>query len=184
MSKEEKDIFDKLFQDEFRSHTEKVEEENWDIISARLAKKRFFKFNPSRFNVYYLSAIVFAGLLIGLFLFNSEEKTKELNKEQNILQPPQELSVSDSTTVQEPSVLKKRTTDKLVSPKKIQKNSQGKEVKAIKIDSASTAPVVPPTEELKRPVKEIPKAKEYFVYEQDTIVEQDTINVKRRKKRK
>lgn len=58
-----KDNIGELFSNTFEKHEIIPEREEWDMLSASLQKRNFFRFNATQFNVYYASTIVFCFLV-------------------------------------------------------------------------------------------------------------------------
>jgi hypothetical protein len=58
-----KDNIGELFSNAFEKHEIIPEGEEWDMLSATLQKRNFFRFNATQFNVYYASTIVFCFLV-------------------------------------------------------------------------------------------------------------------------
>ena len=53
-------------------------------LMRSLARREFVRFNPARFNIYYLAGILLAGIVAGILLFSDREsgnynKTWELS---------------------------------------------------------------------------------------------------------
>lgn len=48
-------------------------------LMRKVARKEFVRFNPARFNVYYLSGLIIATVTAGILIFNHSGKTETLN---------------------------------------------------------------------------------------------------------
>ena len=57
------DNIGELFSNTFEKHEIIPKREEWDMLSATLQKRNFFRFNATQFNVYYASTIVFCFLV-------------------------------------------------------------------------------------------------------------------------
>jgi hypothetical protein len=51
------------------------------ILMRRLARKEFLRFNPARFNIYYLGVAIIAGVTAGIILFSNADSTKKSTSE-------------------------------------------------------------------------------------------------------
>jgi hypothetical protein len=67
-------------------------------LMRKLARREFIRFNPGRFNIYYLGGILVAGLAAGLLIFSNSGKSDKSDKSGNL--PPVVLSADSDRTVE------------------------------------------------------------------------------------
>lgn len=200
---EQEDKLGSLFKTSFEGHKVPLEEGEWDVLSNRLEKRNFFKFNPYQFNIYYASTII-ACFFICLGLGSNY-----VYKQYVYSEPLLEASGTKvNTTV--PTVEAPKSRNVTVNPKGLAYDTQAtvipqKEEKAIKKgDAVETAVEMPQHHLISSPIKKDTIAhlepqqptlqvittdsskinkKVLYITKQDTIFKYDTVRTHKSKKR-
>jgi hypothetical protein len=180
---------DQLFQEKLQEHEISPEEDYWPYLEKNLSKISFYKFGWKHINIYNLSlGVLLLAIPVIYALFQSNKKTTDPSY------PPQEIidSVKKSEAPKKDPVSveaaiqpipKKQIKAKLLKPDRIATNSEVK----TKDSLPTTVPTEDTTPTLPEPFKTIEKKQKpkkiIYVVQQDTIVEKDTVKVRRKRKK-
>ncbi|HWZ22277.1 MAG TPA: hypothetical protein VNW06_06455 [Cytophagaceae bacterium] len=161
-------------------------EDYWHAIDKGISKARFYKFGWKHFNIYTTAIAV--GILVvsvALLLFSSSKKgSVPVNslERKNI----EILNTPFHDTDKKPSL-----NDKQEVKSKLRKDFIKTEINtqtSEKVSVMDTTHTVPSTTEEKKAstfetVKKVVPTRQYYIYQTDTIIEKDTVKVKKRRKK-
>ncbi|HVD96678.1 MAG TPA: hypothetical protein VNB90_00650 [Cytophagaceae bacterium] len=176
---------DQLFREKLQHHELAPEEDYWPYLEQELSKPSFYKFGWKHINIYNTSLAVLL-LLIPLFYFLSKPEEKKQTPPtptvDSISTGAPEKIISPSSSFSSPTEVKKKTQKKITVEKTfaeqeiIVQDSTPAEIPVEKIIAPEPAPIQ---------VEEKPKPRQkkiIYVVQQDTIVEKDTVKVRRKRK--
>jgi hypothetical protein len=181
------DKLDNLFKEKLTDMEIPLEEDYWSGIEKGLDKLPFYKFGWKHLNIYNISTVLLALLISFLLFFNQEEK-KDQPAPSNII-PGIEKEINDSLPTEVPAKTKDAPVNN--NPGSIQnKNNESQKDTARAIEPVAAPvqenmPLPADTEKAVPVIEEKPKPKPkriIYVVQQDTIVEKDTVKVRRKKK--
>ena len=177
---------EELLKKKLGNFQEEPSESYWDDIDKGLSKARFYQFGWKHFNIYFLTIAVctlLIGIVLLLFSFNSKNNDPVQSSEKNKTEIENKLPVD----IQDKKILPYNKHE--MKPARREKTSVVNTDTAVKNYVADTISKpsaivgnknITPTEIKKN---ESP-AREYYIYETDTIIERDTVKVKKHKERK
>ncbi len=189
MDKHRADKLDQLFKENLQNHEISPEEDYWPYLEKSLDKLSFYRFGWKHINIYNTSALV---LLIPAlyFLFRTQEPTyvpasPQQHTTDTILDTiaPKEDQTTSTDNIQ--TISKKKTEPVVVKEaKKTTPDSDKPNQDSVPaVSREEVVPIVLP--EPVKPAEEKPKVKTkkiIYVVQQDTIVEKDTVKVRRKRK--
>jgi hypothetical protein len=176
-------------------------EEDWYDIDLELNKKRFFKFNFNRFNVYYLGLIIFYALLstalsIHYFFVGNQHvpsRTQLIRDTVYVNSPPSSMLDSIHSTKKDTGVVKELIQKSAIptAKKSIQNKSKADSVSVIPGGSVIKNQNATQETELG---SSLPKAdkrsdsltvppKVTYIHKRDTVIVYDTTHVIKKKKK-
>lgn len=189
MKEQSANKLDKLFKEKLQ-HAEISPEDNyWPFIEQKINKPSFLKFGWRHINIYNLSVGLLLLLVSILYFFKSQPKENKL---------PTTSPIEETTSSFNQIEITKQDdyipVDRLNSKKEIKTNSTPTTLSTIKIvDSTVLAPtnilekptpVIIPDSAVTKPVEKKKKPKEIiYIIQQDTIIEKDTVKVRRLRKK-
>ncbi len=194
MEKHKADKLDLFFQEKLQNHEISPEEDYWPYLEKGLDKAAFYKFGWKHINIYNVSLGVLAILTALLF---SLLKTPEQETQQPQGIPPANAPIlKDTISGHHNFVAPKEKTPVLIhegttgAKNNTKKNTSATTPSAKPTDSLPAVAIpkeelisAPPREEEIKKTEEKPKPKKIiYVVQQDTIIEKDTVKVRRKKK--
>lgn len=192
MDKHRANSLDDLFREQFHDHEIAPEEDYWPYLEKSLNRLSFFRFGWKHINIYNVSIGLLAIAIPVLYFLWPQEETilpeepRKPEEKETIFGVDSFQTKKKSISIEEAAAAKKefpKNTKKEFKEKTIDKGERQKD----------SIPVAPPVLEEKitpvqpEPVKiveeEKPKKKKIiYVVQQDTIVEKDTVKVRRKRK--
>ncbi len=188
--KEKEHKIDKLFKEKLSNMEIPLEEDYWPLIEKNInPSSSFYRFGWKHFNIYSSSFILLLALIGALFLIDKPEK-KETEKtttpfiENNGLPKDKDSSDTEKSSLpnENNSFFKLNKQNKKNLPVGPSPEAVNDSVTLPEKENIITPPVIiEPSETNTQKLQ--PKKKAIYVVQQDTIIEKDTVKV-RRKKRK
>ncbi|MDB5256328.1 MAG: hypothetical protein JWM14_1023 [Chitinophagaceae bacterium] len=199
MAEEEKNSIDDIFSKKLSDYTpsEPLEKASWEAIHSKLDKNMFYRFKLTHFNVYYCAFILFSTSYT-LFSISNDLISSSVS-------PASGIQISDTLRQQSDEVNPLITSPSSSSPASkegVQQRKQTRNNAAEESSSATNALAVDPNEASSKdtvlvlpvsPVEPVQKEKITdvkqpknirYVYKRDTIFQYDTVDVKKKKKKK
>ncbi len=195
MDKLKADKLDNLFREKLQDCEISPEENYWPYLEKSLDKVSFFKFGWKHINIYNSSVGLLAILLPAIYFFNQPSENKS-DKGTPLFSDTSSFTKKFADSLSSTSVKPAKHQEEVVSETKKKKNKKeakaevssfpelSNEVKDSNENKIKESPVVEMPEPIKI-VEEKPKPKPkriIYVVEQDTIIQKDTVKVRRKRK--
>lgn len=187
MNNQRANKLDHLFQEKLQDHEISPDEDIWPYLEKNLNKTSFYKFGWRHINIYNISVGILLLLIPFLYFFLKTDR-----KDTIPAQPKQEISdsIKSSTSVQNKPEPIEATAQPIQKKQKKQKTLKPDSSNNPQAKTRDSLPAITPVEEVPvvaEPVKAEEKKtkpkKIIYVVQQDTIVERDTIKVRRKRKK-
>jgi hypothetical protein len=178
---------DKLFKEKLSNTEIPLKEDYWPLIEKNIASHSFYRFGWKHINIYNSSFLLLLVLLGSIILFNRPEKPEIKKTESQIIKKdtlnnsnniPFPVESTTKTKKNNPSTNNKENASTLIeTPQESVKDSVG-----LRIEDATTKPVNTEPEKINSQDHQA-KKRIIYVVQQDTIIEKDTIKVRRKRKK-